>query len=103
MVPPHLTPSPGNLTSHSTWSTHIISKDCYSPDACKLLTEAGLTLSLHKKIGIDAETFGSLITCSGLILDSKYTWTCFHGLFDFGYLYKLVSGDQLPETEEEFL
>ena len=60
-------------------------------------------------MGIEPEEFGAALVSSGicftkgLILESQYTWVCFHGFFDFGYIYKLVSGEILPAEESLFL
>lgn len=36
-------------------------------------------------------------------MSPKVHWVCFHGLFDFAYLLKLLSGDQyLPQDEYGF-
>jgi len=77
--------------------------DSYSPDSLVLLEKAGIKFENHKNYGIDPEEFGSALTSSGIILENAYTWVCFHGFYDFGYMYKLVSGELMPESEEEFL
>lgn len=40
---------------------------------------------------------------SGFILNKEVTWYGFHTDHDFAYLLKLVKGDYLPNTENQFL
>eukprot|EP00826_Nyctotherus_ovalis_P025310 TRINITY_DN1960_c0_g1_i13.p1 TRINITY_DN1960_c0_g1~~TRINITY_DN1960_c0_g1_i13.p1 ORF type:complete len:132 (-),score=9.87 TRINITY_DN1960_c0_g1_i13:57-452(-) len=40
---------------------------------------------------------------SGLVCSEKILWICFHGIFDFAYLLKLLSGEStLPDNEYSF-
>jgi CCR4-NOT transcription complex subunit 7/8 len=40
---------------------------------------------------------------SGLVLVEGVHWVCFHGMFDFAYLLKLLTGeDKLPADEYKF-
>ena len=39
---------------------------------------------------------------SGLVCNDELTWIVFHGSFDFGYLYKVVTCQLLPEHGEDF-
>jgi CCR4-NOT transcription complex subunit 7/8 len=38
----------------------------------------------------------------GLALNKDIDWISYHGGYDFAYLYKLVTCDELPEAEEEY-
>ena len=39
---------------------------------------------------------------SGLVLNDKLTWVCFHGNQDFGFLLKILMGENMPPTREGF-
>ena len=39
---------------------------------------------------------------SGLFFNEDITWVTFHGQYDFAYLFKLLSGEMLPENYNEF-
>lgn len=68
-----------------------------------MLKEAGIDFDKHKTDGINALTFGEYLITSGLILMPNVYWICFHGLFDFAYLLRLVSNEvYLPENEFDF-
>lgn len=46
---------------------------------------------------------GEYLTTSGLVYSDKILWVCFHGIFDFAYLLKVLSGEQtLPENDYLF-
>lgn len=65
--------------------------------------EAGINFDQHKKYGIPLQTFAEYLTTSGLVYSEKLLWVCFHGIFDFAYLLKLLSGEPtLPENEYSF-
>ncbi len=46
--------------------------------------------------------FGELIMSSGLVLEDRVTWICYHGGYDFGYLLKLLTCVPLPAEERDF-
>jgi hypothetical protein len=39
---------------------------------------------------------------SGIVLNPRVKWVVFHGGYDFAYLLKMVHGDGLPESIEQF-
>jgi CCR4-NOT transcription complex subunit 7/8 len=39
---------------------------------------------------------------SGFVCNPTFRWICFHGSFDFGYLLRLVSGNDLPVNVPDF-
>jgi len=68
-----------------------------------LLKDAGVDFSKHKDEGIELSLFAEHLFTSGLVLSSNIIWICFHGVFDFAYLLKLVTGEnKLPENKEAF-
>ena len=39
---------------------------------------------------------------SGLVLNERLTWVCFHGNQDFGFLIKVMMNENLPTTRQNF-
>mmetsp|Transcript_39511 Transcript_39511/g.86179 ORF Transcript_39511/g.86179 Transcript_39511/m.86179 type:complete len:372 (+) Transcript_39511:59-1174(+) len=74
-----------------------LQSDIYAGDAIDLLKSAGLDFDKHSVQGIRAEEFGERLTTSGLVLSEDFQWISFHGLYDFGYLLKVLTGAPLPE------
>jgi len=80
------------------------SQENYAYNSIGLLTDAGINLSDHKNYGIPLSKFAENFISSGLVLSDEIIWVCFHGIFDFAYLLKIISGENLlPENEYEFL
>ncbi|KAL3631780.1 CCR4-NOT regulatory complex component [Castilleja foliolosa] len=52
--------------------------------------------------GIDTRRFGELLMSSGIVLNDNVCWVTFHSGYDFGYLIKLLSCQDLPEGQAEF-
>jgi CCR4-NOT transcription complex subunit 7/8 len=46
--------------------------------------------------------FAEKVTQSGLVLNEKLTWICFHGCYDFAYFLKIMMNERLPETRDMF-
>jgi len=46
--------------------------------------------------------FAEKVTQSGLVLNEKLTWICFHGCYDFAYFLKIMMNERLPDTREMF-
>lgn len=55
-----------------------------------------------KTDGIKQEEFAEKFVTSGLVFNPNFQWIVFHGSYDFGYLVKLMSGENLPKTVSEF-
>ena len=99
--------SKGNLCHDPccTWQFNFkfnIHENLYSSDAIKLLTQAKIDFNRFEQDGIDMIDFSALLFASGLVLNDKIVWVSFHGCYDFAYLYKMVSGQALPNLESEF-
>jgi len=96
----------GNFISNmilSNTSFASNSKENYASVSIEMLKEAGIDFERHKTNGIDPLTFAEHLTTSGLILMPNIYWICFHGLFDFAYLLRLVSNEVcLPKDEFDF-
>ena len=40
---------------------------------------------------------------SGLVLNPKIKWISYHGVYDFGYLLKIIRNEEFPENENDFI
>ncbi|KAI8925796.1 ribonuclease H-like domain-containing protein [Entophlyctis helioformis] len=96
----------GNLPpGRSTWQFNFkfnLSTDMFAQDSIDLLGKSGIDFKKHEEYGIDVEHFGELLISSGLVLFEDVKWISFHSGYDFGYLLKVVSCQQLPAEESEF-
>ncbi|XP_010469633.1 PREDICTED: probable CCR4-associated factor 1 homolog 7 [Camelina sativa] len=56
----------------------------------------------NNQTGIDPEEFANLMMSSGTVLNESVHWVTFHGGYDVGYLLKLLTNQNLPETQSGF-
>ncbi|KAK3717780.1 CCR4-NOT core DEDD RNase subunit [Vermiconidia calcicola] len=76
--------------------------DMYAEASIELLKSSGVDFARHLEMGIVPESFGALLTTSGLVFSEDVNWLSFHSGYDFGYLIKLLSDDALPIDQNEF-
>lgn len=74
----------------------------YAQDSIDLLTNSGIQFRKHEDDGIDPLDFAELLMSSGIVLMDNIKWLCFHSGYDFGYLLKLLTDQNLPADESEF-
>jgi len=89
----------------ATWQFNLkfdLNLDKYSSESIALLTNSGINFELLAHKGIPIEKFGEYIITSGLLLNEDLYWISFHGVYDFAYLLKVITGLPLPETENLF-
>jgi CCR4-NOT transcription complex subunit 7/8 len=89
----------------STWQFNFrfsLSDDMYAQDSIDMLNTAGIDFKLHEEGGIDPVHFAELMMMSGLVLTHRVNWIAFHSQYDFGYLLKVLTGEDLPESESVF-
>ncbi|KAL9238547.1 hypothetical protein vseg_012951 [Gypsophila vaccaria] len=79
-----------------------INEDVFANDSIELLRQSGIDFKKNNEKGIDAKRFGELLMSSGVVLNYNVSWVTFHSGYDFGYLIKLLTCRNLPETQEEF-
>lgn len=77
-------------------------KDKHNTESIDMLKSYGINFNLLQSQGISMEKFGELLITSGLILNENVRWISFHGSYDFAYLLKIVTGQQLPPTINDF-
>ena len=96
---------PKNIPYH-TWQFNFefdINKDQYNEQSINLLKKSGINFEKLKKNGINKNKFAASLMTSGLVLNSDVYWISYHGSYDFGYLLSLLSNENLPENEEEYI
>lgn len=77
-------------------------KDRIVDQSYDLLTKAGVRFDKLVSDGIEYSLFSEYFAGSSLVLNKKMKWVVFHGSSDFAYLLRLVHGEQLPQTIDEF-
>lgn len=80
----------------------IFSEDMYAQDSIDLLTNSGIQFKKHEEEGIDPIDFAELLMTSGIVLLDNIKWLSFHSGYDFGYLLKVLTDQNLPADESEF-
>lgn len=74
----------------------------YAQDSIDLLRNSGIQFNKHEEEGIDPMDFAELLMTSGIVLMDNIKWLSFHSGYDFGYLLKLLTDQNLPAEEGEF-
>jgi len=90
---------------YTTWQFNFkfnLTEDMYAQDSIDLLQNSGLNFKKHEEDGIDVSAFAELLMTAGVILDEDVKWLSFHSGYDFGYLLKLLTNQNLPAEEAEF-
>lgn len=88
-----------------TWQFNFafnIDQDIYSEDAIQLLESSGVQFEKLKSDGIDAYLFSELLMSSGIILSDNVKWISFQGGYDFAYLIKLLTDQNIPHNALDF-
>ncbi|XP_008799630.1 probable CCR4-associated factor 1 homolog 7 [Phoenix dactylifera] len=76
--------------------------DIFASDSIELLRQSGIDFKKNNERGIDANRFGELLMSSGIVLNDSVHWVTFHSGYDFGYLLKLLTRQNLPDTQPGF-
>lgn len=76
--------------------------DMFAQDSIDLLVHSGISFQDHAVRGIEPRLFGELLMVSGLVLDDRVKWVSFHSGYDFAYLLKLLTTQDLPGDEKSF-
>nr|WGT80120.1 CAF1 family ribonuclease [Chimonanthus praecox] len=79
-----------------------VSSDVYAHDSIELLRQSGIDFEKNNLCGIDSLRFGELLMSSGIVLNEAVQWVTFHSGYDFGYLLKLLTCQNLPDTQVGF-
>ncbi|GMJ14298.1 CCR4-associated factor 1k [Hibiscus trionum] len=79
-----------------------VDEDVFANDSIELLRQSGIDFKKNNEKGIDAKRFGELLMSSGIVLNDNVHWVTFHSGYDFGYLLKLLTCQNLPDTQAGF-
>ena len=96
--------SPKNI-SYNTWQFNFhfgLEEDEYNEESIQLLKNSGINFEKLKKKGIKQKIFAEHLMTSGLVLNPDINWISYHGSYDFAYLLKLLTNENLPSNENEF-
>ncbi|GLT85371.1 hypothetical protein SLE2022_035620 [Rubroshorea leprosula] len=77
-------------------------EDVYASDSIELLSRSGIDFKKNNESGVDAKRFSELLMSSGVVMNDDVHWLTFHSGYDFGYLVKLLTGKNLPDTQAVF-
>ncbi|XP_073010467.1 probable CCR4-associated factor 1 homolog 7 [Typha latifolia] len=79
-----------------------VHRDVYASDSIDLLRQSGIDLKKNTEKGIDFLRFAELLMSSGIVLNDSVHWVTFHSGYDFGYLLKLLTCQNLPDSQAGF-
>uniref|UniRef100_A0A2P2MM76 poly(A)-specific ribonuclease n=1 Tax=Rhizophora mucronata TaxID=61149 RepID=A0A2P2MM76_RHIMU len=79
-----------------------VNEDVFANDSIELLRQSGIDFKKNNEKGIDVMRFGELLMSSGIVLNDSVQWVTFHSGYDFGYLLKLLTCQNLPDTQVGF-
>ncbi|GLJ13818.1 hypothetical protein SUGI_0220640 [Cryptomeria japonica] len=77
-------------------------RDLHAPDSIELLRKNGIDFNKNNQMGIDARRFARLLNSTGIFIDRSIHWIAFHGVYDVGYVVKLLTCRSLPPSEDQF-
>ncbi|GMY35648.1 probable CCR4-associated factor 1 homolog 7 [Fagus crenata] len=77
-------------------------EDVYANDSVELLSQSGFDFKKNNEQGVEAQRFSELLMTSGIVLTDNVHWVTFHSGYDFGYLLKLLTCQNLPDTQAGF-
>lgn len=96
---------PSEVEGITTWQFNFkfnLTEDMYAEDSVDLLQNSGILFDKHEQEGIDPVLFAEMMLTSGLVLMDKVKWLSFHSGYDFGYLLKILTNQNLPKSESQF-
>jgi len=89
----------------TTWQFNFkfnLTEDMYAEDSVDLLQNSGIRFEKHERDGIETTHFAEILLVSGVVLMDNVRFLSFHSGYDFGYLLKLLTNQNLPQEESEF-
>lgn len=79
-----------------------LNRDVYAQDSIELLSLSGINFRKNNENGVSAMKFSELLMSSGVVLNDSVHWVTFHSAYDFGYLIKILTWQELPSTQSAF-
>jgi CCR4-NOT transcription complex subunit 7/8 len=89
----------------STWQFNFdynLDEEKFNQSSIDLLKKHGIEFKQLRQHGINPFYFAEKLMTSGLVLNDKLTWICFHGCSDFGYFIRLLTNEPLPANRDTF-
>ncbi|GLJ13364.1 hypothetical protein SUGI_0210720 [Cryptomeria japonica] len=81
------------------FNSHIDKHNIFS---IEMLKKCGIDFQRNEQFGIDSKVFRDLFMSSRVVLNENVLWISFQGKYDFGYLIKLLTNQDLPKDQAEF-
>lgn len=95
---------PVELAWEVNFSDFDVHRDRHSAESVAFLRSQGVDFDLARAIGVSSAAFRDKLLCFLSRRRDELTWAAFGGLYDLGYLVKLLTGGKpLPATREEFM
>eukprot|EP00662_Eupelagonemidae_sp_cell21_P042449 gene42449-7091_t len=85
----------GRCSTFQVNFTFDLDMDMYAIDSIELLGSSGIDFEQLRMRGCDSIRFAELLIASGLVLNDEVTWVSFHSGYDFGYLIRLLTNQEL--------
>lgn len=107
-----LSDAKGNLPNFGTNNSYIwefnfcdfdINNDLYNQDSINMLRRQGIDFDRNLCHGVDSVRFAKLMFSSILVFHKSIVWVTFSSAYDFGYLVKILTRKNLPNSLEDFL
>lgn len=76
--------------------------DPANADSIDLLRKSGIDFDRFLAEGVDTARFAELLMSSGVVLNDDLQWVTFHSGYDFGYLLKALTAQNMPDTMSGF-
>ncbi|KAL5053024.1 hypothetical protein RYX36_033706 [Vicia faba] len=107
-----LSDSSGNLPDFGSNNSYIwqfnfsdfnVNSDPCNKLSIDMLRRQGIDFDRNFRDGVDSGRFAELMLWSGLVFNNDVVWVTFCGAYDFGYLVKVLTRKNLPNSLEDFL
>lgn len=99
-------PRCGSNKEYCVWQFNFrefnLREDVYAQDSIDLLKQSGIDFRKNEERGIDSTRFAELLMSSGVVMNESMHWITFHSGYDFGYLLKVLTCQNLPVMEADF-
>ncbi|KAL7129190.1 hypothetical protein ABFS83_13G047400 [Erythranthe nasuta] len=102
-----LTLSSSDGTSHYSWEFNFrdfdSDRDLQNPESVSFLKRQGIDFLKNKQQGIESWVFALLFRRYIAWQGKELKWATFHGPYDLGFLIKILTGMELPESLDGFM
>lgn len=107
-----LSDAKGNLPNFGGSNSYIwefnfcdfdVNNDLYNQDSIAMLCRQGIDFNRNFYHGVNSVRFAELMIASVLVFHKSIVWVTFSSAYDFGYLVKILTQNNLPNSLEGFL